>query len=676
MTTSPKLLPPPPTRPPRPSSLRYPLSSHPPHPSRTSRPAPIVNIPPHFRAHLAAAPTQPPSPPLGKEEHDEATDCESECSDDDAELIPSKALIFAGLRSGSVRPPRDIEAQPRPARSSASLNSTASTIAATTTPPLDSKEFNHPLTPTPSSATKSGDLFTRHGLPSCPLPPKHGSRLYRYLRWNFGSVYRRLFALVYLANIAAMTVLVFRRITSGDPLSFTRDHAATAATANVLAAILVRNEHVVNALFRIACSSWIRGLPLRARTLAAKVYSYGGIHSGGAVAATSWYVAFVVLLTVDWAKEEGDPGVLRGYVYLASYLVLALLVCMLISAHPSLRRVMHNWFEGIHRFMGWLAVILLWAQVLLLAAEAGMSPEGAPSFGGALVRSPTFWMLIAITLLVIYPWTRLRLREVHAEVLSEHCLKLTFRNTGFKVDYGQAFRITDAPLRETHAFGVIPLPPSPATAHHCPGCTCTRTPSPSGMKQPPTTRAEPLEQPTEFSLLIAKAGDWTSNLIANPPRRLYTRGVPQFGVLRVAGLFSPVVAVATGAGIAPILGLLDSPACRSGAVRVRVVWAARAPVKTFGEDVVRTVYKADPEAVVVDTEEEEKRRKASGGKGNRPDLVGLAYRVWEDGKEVVKGEGKRRAEAVVIISNQKVTEKVVYGLESRGVPAFGAIFDS
>jgi len=34
------------------------------------------------------------------------------------------------------------------------------------------------------------------------------------------------------------------------------------------------------------------------------------------------------------------------------------------------------------------------------------------------------------------------------------------------------------------------------------------------------------------------------------------------------------------------------------------------------------------------------------------------------------------AEAVVIISNPTLTYKVVYGLNSRGIPAFGAIWDS
>lgn len=34
------------------------------------------------------------------------------------------------------------------------------------------------------------------------------------------------------------------------------------------------------------------------------------------------------------------------------------------------------------------------------------------------------------------------------------------------------------------------------------------------------------------------------------------------------------------------------------------------------------------------------------------------------------------AEAVVIISNEPLTRKVVYGMMSRGIPAFGAIWDS
>ena len=47
-------------------------------------------------------------------------------------------------------------------------------------------------------------------------------------------------------------------------------------------------------------------------------------------------------------------------------------------------------------------------------------------------------------------------------------------------------------------------------------------------------------------------------------------------------------------------------------------------------------------------------------------MVKLTYRLVKE----------HNAEAVAIISNQKLTQKVVYGMMSRGIPAFGAIWDS
>ena len=53
-------------------------------------------------------------------------------------------------------------------------------------------------------------------------------------------------------------------------------------------------------------------------------------------------------------------------------------------------------------------------------------------------------------------------------------------------------------------------------------------------------------------------------------------------------------------------------------------------------------------------------------KYGKPDMVKLTYRLVRE----------FNAEAVCIISNQKLTRKVVYGMMSRGIPAFGAIWDS
>ncbi|KAK3296650.1 uncharacterized protein B0H64DRAFT_423115 [Chaetomium fimeti] len=612
---------------------------------------------------LEAALPSPPAP-LG----DEVSDCESDSSDDDSSTRPVRSS-FLGVRTSIVRGPRDVEE----AGASEFVNSSSDTL--TGTPPLSAKEFKA------KAVVSEPNVFESHGLDNSPLPPKKGPRFYRYLRWNFGSVYRRIFCLVYLGNIIALAVLIARHAISGEESKFTYQQASIAVTANILAAMLVRNEHVVNAMFWVF-GTWTKNLPLGIRTLAAKVYSYGGIHSGGAVAATFWYIAFLVLLTMDF-QSDGSLSVIRSYIYFVSYFILFLLVSMLTSAHPHLRRIMHNWFEGIHRFMGWLAILLFWAQVMLLAAES--TQAGGIPFGKALVVSPSFWMLVVITLLLIYPWTRLRLRDVEAEVLSQHCVKLNFKYRN--VHYGQAIRLTDAPLKETHGFGVIPFPTAgpPPAASHCPGCTCHTNPPPNNTSTTTNNekdtlasiRAHTLTTPTAppaphtsqrgFSVLVSNAGDWTSNLIRNPPTRLYTRGTPQFGVLRCAGLFSPCVVVATGSGIAPCLSLFVHQQQQGQQKTVRVIWATRDPLKTYGREVLECVYRADPEAVVIDT---------SVAAAKRPDLVRLAYRVGEQGREVVPGEGRRRAEGVVVISNQKVTRKVVYGLEARGVPAYGAIFDS
>ncbi|KAK4104455.1 hypothetical protein N658DRAFT_541333 [Parathielavia hyrcaniae] len=608
--------------------------------------------------HEAPLPPPPSTDAYPLPSNGEVSDCESDDSEDESSNRPVRNS-FLGIRTSITRAPRDIE-------EAGALESNSSSETLAGTPQLDAKESK------PQSLIRGSEpsTFESHGLNDSPLPPKKGPRFYRYLRWNFGSVYRRIFCIVYLSNVTAMAVLIARHAMSGGRFKLTYQHASIAVTANILAAMLVRNEHVVNVMFWLF-GTWTKNLPLGLRILAAKVYSYGGIHSGGGVAATFWYMCFLVLLTIDF-QSAGSLSIVRSYIYFVSYFILFLLLSMLVSAHPHLRRLMHNWFEGIHRFMGWLAVLLFWAQAMLLTADATQAGSGI-SFGKALLVSPNFWMLVVVTLLVIYPWTRLRLRDVEAEVLSPHCVKLTFfyRN----VHYGQAVRLTDAPLKETHAFGVIPFHSAPSPTSHCRGCTCHHhTPRPplatndtpltlTALKSHALTTPPPSPTPSQskgFSVLVSNAGDWTRNLIARPPRQLYTRGAPQFGVMRVAGLFSPCVVVATGSGIAPCLSLFvqrpDHP--------VRILWSAKDPLGTYGRGVVELVYRTDPEAVVIDTAAEAGK---TGGKGmGRPDLVRLAYRMWEQG----------RGEAVVVISNQKVTKKVVYGLECRGVPAYGAIFDS
>ncbi|KAH9907081.1 hypothetical protein F4778DRAFT_613401 [Xylariomycetidae sp. FL2044] len=466
------------------------------------------------------------------------------------------------------------------------------------------------------------------------LPPKRGTRSYRWLRWNFGSVYRRIFALSYVCNFITLAVLVIPNQTLGVGNGLSYGAALTAVSVNILALLLVRNEHVVNALFMVF-GSWPRYAPLPLRRLFAKVYSYGGIHSACGVSATMWFLAYVVLVTRDFSGP--DTPLIQGYILLASYLILFSLVAILVFAYPRLRVLIHNWFEGIHRFLGWFTILLFWFLTLMMAADDARVRKVPMAMTTAM--SPSFWMLLISTLLVIYPWTHLRLRDVEAEVLSDHVVKLNFDYA--RVNYGQAVRLSDAPLRETHAFAVIP-------------------------KSEPVRSGK--NRPKGFSVLVSHAGDWTKKIIQNPPKRIWTRGLPQYGVLRVAGLFKPVIIIATGSGIGPCLSLFvqkpDHP--------VRIIWSTPKPEETYGQEVIDTILKADPQAVIIDTRKE-----------GRPNLVEIAYRMYRGSHRAASGgflPGSEKnvgpCEACVIISNQKVTKKVVYGLESRKVPAYGAIFDS
>jgi ferredoxin-NADP reductase len=135
-----------------------------------------------------------------------------------------------------------------------------------------------------------------------------------------------------------------------------------------------------------------------------------------------------------------------------------------------------------------------------------------------------------------------------------------------------------------------------------------------------------------FSIIVSKAGDWTKRIIA------------------VAPLFKKVVLVATGSGIGPCM-----PVIMERRVPCHVVWSTKNPLSTYGQEILDTILAMDSEAIIWDTD-----------KKGRPDMVKLAYQAYKESG----------AECVCIISNRSTTAKVVYQLESRGIPAYGPILDS
>lgn len=444
-----------------------------------------------------------------------------------------------------------------------------------------------------------------------PLPDKRHGRLLRHFRWTVASVYRILFSAIFFSNAAAFLALTLK---NGGVTKIPLDQILTAVSSNITAAIVMRQEMTINALFLIfgKIPVWV---PLPLRCIAAKIYHFGGIHSGCGFAATAWFVLFNARLIRHWAVND-IPG-LRAH---PDILVLAcvldfLLISIVILAYPRFRFYSHNTFEQVHRFAGWTAVALFWVQLFLVSKFMRTLMQPTPELLPYVMDTASFWLLLAVTFFLVLPWSRLRKVDVQPEVLSDHAVRLHFGYTNLQ--FCSAPRISDNPLKEWHAFAGIPHQPQDG-----PG----------------------------FSVVVSDAGDWTRRVIRDPPTKLWVRGIPTKGVLGIAEIFKNVVFVATGSGIGPILSYIT---CRS--TPCRVLWSTPSPRKTYKDRIYEDVLRADPQACVIDTT----------AKG-RPNLVKLAYELYVESN----------AEAVFAISNPRVTRKLLYGLNSRGVPVFAPIFDS
>ena len=430
--------------------------------------------------------------------------------------------------------------------------------------------------------------------PLPPLPSPHSDPL----RYGFLTVYRRLFSLVFLFNLIALIVVLTRRRLVLDTV--------TAATANLLATSLSRQPLFIN-LIVFTSTSLPKIAPYRLRTICAKVGHYGGLHSGSGVAALLWYIVFVGLLTRNYVT-----GVTKSApVLVLAYLILALLMTIVTVAYPAFRSKKHDTFELTHRLSAWTAVALVWALLIVFANN--VRKETHQTLGASLKDLAAFWIMLIVTVTLFIPWVTMRKVAVRPEYLSSHAIRLHFDYAD--ASNGQAVSIATRPWRDWHSFICIPN----------------------------------LEG-KGFSLVVSRAGDWTSACIANQPTQIWKRAIPTHGFARSANMFTRILIVATGSGIGPALtnlGANDS--------RYRVLWQTRSPLKTYGPGILGLVEKFDRDAVVIDTD-----------KHGRQDMLIIA---WHLAREM-------DAEIVFVITNPAATNKIVFGLEARGIPAYGPLFDS
>lgn len=371
--------------------------------------------------------------------------------------------------------------------------------------------------------------------------PSAFSRAFKHPRFMH---YHRLIAIVVLVNGA----LLARHLARGD--WHVADGSALSGLADLIVvnfaiAVLIRQQHVLNAIFAAAgrgSSRW----PLRLRWLISKINHIGGLHVGTALAGTAWLCAFTVVAAIARASR---PAAVDLTTFALAMSLVTLMIVVVLGALPSVRARVHNVFELTHRFGGWTSVVLFWVlTVHLMHGDLG---------------AWQIWLLGLITASIVWPWLTLRRVPVTVERPSSHAA-IVHLDYGVTPAHVSAVGISRSPLREWHAFATV------------------STPGRSG-----------------YRLLVSRAGDWTSRLIDDPPSHLWVRGVPtRAPIPAIEIMYRRVVYVVTGSGIGPVLGQILSPR-----VPGRLVWSTRSARATYGDALVDEVLAARPDAVIWDTTE-------------------------------------------------------------------------
>jgi hypothetical protein len=350
--------------------------------------------------------------------------------------------------------------------------------------------------------------------------------------------YNRLVVLVMTINLGLALHGVAANWWTADGAAL--DTIALTAQANLTAAVLFRQQYVLNALAWLVTrppTSW----PLRVRWALGKYYHFGGLHVGAAVAGTIWYLILVVSMIRDAVAGVGAAS--SGRMLLGMTIATTFTV-MVVMALPRLRAAQHDRFEVTHRFCGWAALVLVWANTMLFA-------------DGELA----FWLVVLSVVMAVWPWLLLRRVPVTVERPSSHAVILRLDH-GVPPAVGTTRPISRSPFVGWHHFANVPAAPGA----------------------------------TGYRMLVSRAGDWTSEFIDEPPTHVWVRGIPTVGVANVRKLFTKVVIVATGSGIGPVLGhLLDA------SVPSRLVWVTKNPRLTYGEAFVDEIEAAQPDALIWDT---------------------------------------------------------------------------
>ncbi|KAG8725025.1 hypothetical protein FRC09_009925 [Ceratobasidium sp. 395] len=299
------------------------------------------------------------------------------------------------------------------------------------------------------------------------------------------------------------------------------------------------------------------------------LHSIGGLHVGCALAAFGW----IVLYVVEVGMEVNLSSTL-DIALLATALILPVGITVIIGfALRPIRERYHNTWEYTHRYVGWFIVADLIVHLVIKAFTLASPTE-------LFYTSLPYFTAISVVS-IFYVWFTVRHARISIRA-NKSVAVLTF--PGIPTMRSGTFARISRDGREWHAFSVA---------------------------------MTDLEK-KEFSLIVARAGDWTTKLISDVldrrgPGRMWIRGVQAPGFMYMHRAYKKVVTVCTGAGIAPAL-----PHIEQATSNIMLIWIAKNHRKTYGEAVWKAVTSNLPanQLILHDT-----------GESGRPDIGSLIERA-------------------------------------------------
>jgi len=218
-----------------------------------------------------------------------------------------------------------------------------------------------------------------------------------------------------------------------------------------------------------------------------------------------------------------------------------------------------------------------------------------------------------MTVFVVIPWVTIREVPVTVEIPSPKVVVLRFERG---MQQGLLARISRGSVMEYHAFGII------SEGTHA----------------------------KEHYLICGVQGDFTQDLVNDPPTRIWTRQLKFAGVSNTSKLYKRGIRVCTGTGLGAALSTcLQSPDWY-------LIWIGSNQTKTFGPTISGLIEKhLGPERCTLWDS------KILG----RPDLMTLIKTVYDSWG----------AEVVFITSNYQGNTEMMQGCKAAGIPAFGTLWD-